>query len=201
MLSSMKKLTLLTLSLLGSTSISLLHADEVLDAIKEATEYYQQGNYTEASGSLNMAVQLINDKASKKLAVFLPKAPSGWEMAEPEFQSAAMSLFGGGGNVASATYTSADAELKVSIAANSPVLQTMMMFLNNPAFLASSGKKVERIGGQRALVEWDGDSGNINVIVAGSALVTVEGYGATFEQAKALAEAVSYRELALELMQ
>lgn len=196
----MKRSIILLSLLMSAVTLALLHADEVTDTIEEASAYYADGNFSEASSSLNYAVQLINQKASEQLGQFLPEAPDGWEMSEPEFESAGASLFGGG-NTASASYSKGDATLRVSIAANSPALQTLLMFVNNPAFLGSSGKKIERLGGQKAIVEWTGDSGNLNVIVAGSALLTVEGRNATLEEAKALAEAVEYKKLIAQLMQ
>ncbi len=195
------KSSIIPLSLvLSAVALPLLHADEVTETIEEATAYYADENYSEAASSLNYAVQLINQKASEQLGQFLPEAPDGWEKGEPEYQSAGASLFGGG-NTASARYSNGNATLTVTIAANSPALQSMMMFVNNPAFLGASGKKIERIGGQKALVEWSDNYGNINVIVAGTALLTVEGSETTLEAATALAEAVNYKKLVAQLMQ
>jgi len=196
----MKKSTICVLSILCATVIPSLNADEITDAIDEGAGYYKDGNYTEAVSSLNYAVQLINQKASQQLGEFFPEAPDGWEMAEPQYQSAGISIFGGG-NSAEASYTNGDQQVKMTIAANSPALQSLLMFVNNPAFLGASGKKIEKIGGQKALIEWNGDSGNINVIVANSTLVTFEGYNTTLDTVKEFANSVEYKKLAVALMQ
>lgn len=196
----MNKLIIYTLFTFSAASLSQVLADEISDTIEEGATFYKDANYSEAVNSLNYAVQLINQKASEQLGQFLPKVPDGWDRSEAEFQSAGASLFGGGNSV-TASYSKGEENIKVSITANSPALQSMLMLVNNPAFLGASGKKIERIGGQKAIVEMSDGSGSINVIVAGTALVALEGYSTNMESMKALAEAIDYKKLVALLMQ
>ena len=181
---------------------ALLSADDVLDAINEGTDFYKNSNYIEAANSLEYAAQLAREKVSQQLGGFFPKAPNGWEMGEPEFQSAGASLFGGG-NTAEVSYSKGEESVTITIAANSPALQSFMMLANNSAFLTASGKKMDRFAGQKAIVEFDEEnmSGNINVIVAGTALVTIDGSGTKLETLKSFAGSVAYKELIAMLMQ
>ncbi len=47
-------------------------ADEITDSIEEAMEYYKEGDFVEAANSLDYASQLIRQKRSGNLEVFLP---------------------------------------------------------------------------------------------------------------------------------
>jgi len=60
-------------------------ADEVLDAINEAIEAYNEKIYTEAVESLEYAKQLIQQMTSERLMTFLPEPMEGWQgkIAEP----------------------------------------------------------------------------------------------------------------------
>ena len=196
----MKKLSLISSLLTGVFLTAALSADEITDAVDEGMSYYAEGNYAEAVGSLNLAVQLLNQKASEKLGEYFPEAPDGWEKGEPEYESAAMAMFGGG-NTASVIYTNGEQEIKMTIAANSPTIQSLLMLVNNPAFLSASGQKMEKIGGQKAMIEWDQSSGSVNVVVANSTLITFDGYNTTLDTVKELAGTVAYKQIALDLMQ
>jgi hypothetical protein len=184
---------------LASAMLSPVMADDVLDSVKEGTALYQEGNYNGAIGSFNYVIQLLNQKAAEKMAEFMPVSGGGWERSEPETSSAG-GIFGGG-ITTSATYTKDGAEVKLSVAANSPLLQSIMMMMNNPMFLGD--QKVDRVGGQKAVVNYDASdrSGSINIVVAGAALVTAEGSSVSLEEMKELAGKFNFKGLTAYSMQ
>ncbi len=177
-------------------------ADEITVKIDEASKLYSDSNYAEAANTLNAAAQLLNQKASVQLGEYLPNAPEEWEMSEPEYQNSTASLFGGG-NAVSAGYSKGNERIEVSITSNPPALQSMLMMVKNPAFLGASGKKIEKYGGQKAIVQWNEESsrGSISVIVSGTALLSIEGNQTTLEMLKTFANAIEYKNLVALLMQ
>jgi hypothetical protein len=175
-------------------------ADDVTDSIAEGQSFYEEGNYSAALGSFNYVVQLITQKAAEALGQFLPPDGDGWTRGEIETVAAGASLFGGGTS-SKASYSKGDTEITVTIAANSPMLQSVMMMMSNPMFLGN--QKVDRVAGQRATVDFSESegSGTINIPVAGVALVTVEGYNTTLDQMKALASKVDFKKLTVHASQ
>jgi hypothetical protein len=73
-----------------------------------------------------------------------------------------------------------------------------MMAFNNPVMLTSSGGKMEKLGGERAVVKYDADgrSGEITLVVANRFLVQVNGQRVTAQDLKAYAGAIDYKKLA-----
>ena len=190
----MKKLTASIAILISCVVASNLFADEITDSIDEGTSYYKDENYAAAISSLKYAIQLMTQKSTEELAKFLPEAIDGFEMSEPETNSGGMELFGGGSST-SADYNSEEGEITITISANSPALQSVLMMMNNPMFLGS--QKMERIAGQKAIVDWDNsdNSGSVNIIVGGSALVSAEGSNVSFDQVKKLLGNVDFKKL------
>jgi len=72
------------------------------------------------------------------------------------------------------------------------------MLVSNPAFATSSGGKLEKINGQTAIVKYEAQDkrGDINVVVGGKVLVTVEGVDVSQEDLMAYAKAVAYDKIA-----
>jgi hypothetical protein len=104
----------------------------------------------------------------------------------------------GGGITAERTYTKDTGSVTVRIVTDSPMLQGMMMMFTNPVIATADGGKLEKIGGEKAIVKYNsGDqSGNINMVIASRFLVTVEGSSVSLEDLKAYAKAVDYKKLA-----
>lgn len=198
----MKKISISLLVMIACFVGTSVYADDVTDSIEEGSSYYEDENYSAALSSFNYVIQLITQKASEKLIEFLPEATDEFEMSEPDIQSGGMSMFGGGTSV-SADYSNGQGDITVSIAANSPALQSILMVLNNPMFLGASGQKMERIAGQKAVIDYDSDdmSGSINIVVAGSALVSAEGSDVTLDQIKELITGIDFKKLTAFVMQ
>lgn len=178
---------------------AVLRADDVTDSIDEAVAAYNNKDYSTAASALEQAVQLIRQKRAEGLTQFLPKAPNGWTSEDDETAGnmGAAAMFGGGVS-AKREYNKGDSRVTVTFLTDSPMLQAVMMWANSPMIAASDGGKIERIKGQKAVVKYKASDkdGSINVVVAGTLLVTIEGSELTYEELKSFAEAIDYGKLA-----
>ncbi len=175
---------------------TLVYADDVKDSIKEALEYYDEGDYSGAVESLNYATQLIQQKKSENLTSFLPEPLDGWTAEKSTSQAVGAAMFGGG-VTAERRYTKDDSNITVQIVTDSPMLQTMMMLFTNPMFAASDGGKMERIKRQKAIVKYDPstEQGEIQIVVAKRFLVTINGNNISKDDLKAYAKGIDYKKL------
>jgi len=173
------------------------YADDVMDSVNEAVEFYKNGEYTDAVESLNYASQLIQQKKGKSLESFLPQPLSGWTAEKASSQAAGAAMFGGG-IVTNRQYRKDSSSISIEIITDSPLMQGMMMMFSNPMFAASDGGKMERIKRQKAIVKVDPENktGDIKIIVANRFLVSIEGNGVTENDLKAYAKAIDYKKMA-----
>jgi hypothetical protein len=177
--------------------VGFAYGDDVTDAINEALQSYQSGKYSEATTSLNYASQLIGQKKGEDLQSFLPKPLYGWEASEATSQAVGAAMLGGGVS-AERRYNKDSASATVQIVTDSPMLQGMMMMFSNPMLAGADGGKLEKIVGEKAIVNYDDQqkNGKINLVIANRFLVTVEGDGVSLEDLKAYAAKIDYKKLA-----
>jgi hypothetical protein len=173
-------------------------ADEIIDQINQAIELYQAGDFAGAAGELEFAAAQIRQLRAGEIAAALPEPLPGWTAEDAETAAMGAAMFGGGTS-ASRHYTKDVSSIDVNIVSDSPMIQSLAMLLNNPMMMSGSGQKLIRIKGNKAALEWEGDSGSINVLIMGSVLVTVEGYDVTEDDLVQYAEAVDY-DLIKEIM-
>lgn len=181
----------------GVFSCGTVFADEVTDSITQGLDQYKKGSYTEAMTSLNFAAQKIGQIKADGLKVLIPKPLSGWTADEVVSQAAGTAMFGGGLS-AEGHYRKGDkGDVTVKIVTDSPLLQSMMMLISNPMFATSSGGKLEKIKNQTAIVKYEVQEkrGDINVVVAGKILVTVEGNEVSRDDLMDYAKAVDYEKI------
>lgn len=183
-----------------ATGVSL-RADDVTDQVNEAVKAYNDKDYAAAAQGLEAAAQLIRQKRAEGLMKFLPEAPNGWTAEDPTNSAAGAQMFGGGIS-AERKYTKGDSSVTVKLLSDSPLLQGIMMMMNNSMMFAGGDNgKLERIGGQKAIVKYNAKEkdGEINVAVAGTLLVQIEGRDLTAAELKSFAEAIDYKALAAGL--
>ena len=82
-------------------------ADEVGDALGEATRAYQSGDLATTRSSLQEALQFLAQRSAAALAAALPGPLAGWKADDAETSAAALGLLGGG-NQATRRYENAD---------------------------------------------------------------------------------------------
>lgn len=170
-----------------------VRADEILDQVQEAIELYKQGDYSGAVSGLDFAATQIRQLQAGRVSDALPQALQGWEADEAEMGAMSGAMFGGG-VTAERSYSKGDASVDVQIVGESPMLQSVLMMFNNTMIMSASGRKLTRLKGQKAAVEYDAGarSGEIQIVVMNSILVTVQGSDVAEEDLRAYAEAVDF---------
>lgn len=183
-----------------------VRADEIADQIREGLKNYESGSYAEAIGSLNFAVAQIQEKQAGRLKEAFPPPLDGWKAEEASGQFAGAAMMGGGISASRHYYRDdADASVDIEIVTDSPLLQSMAMFLTNPALMAGQpGSKLVRIKGNKGLQKFSAEdrSGEITVMIQSRMLVTVRGSGMDKPDAlTAYANALDYAALEKYLAQ
>lgn len=174
-----------------------LKADEITDLLKKAGSDYESGNYSEAITSLDYAGQLIRQKKGEVMLKLLPDAQKGWTAEEPSSESTSGTMFGGMVAV-QRRYKKDDSSITIKITSDSPMLAGMLGMFSNPMLVTGSGGKLETIKGQKAVVKYDANnkSGDINLVVGGKILVTIEGSDVPRDALTAYAGSIDYAKLA-----
>ncbi len=172
--------------------------DDVLEAANEAIELYKNQEYTEAAEMFGYAAQQTRQKKGELLKVGLPKALEGWEAEEAKVQSAG-AAFLGGGIIVSQKYKKDRSSIEITIAADSPMIQSTLMMLTNPMFAQAGNAqgKLERIRGHKAVVKYQEkrERGEANVVVKKRYMVTVKGRQVERDTIIDYAKGVKYKEL------
>ena len=174
-------------------------ADEILEAMNEAIEAYKEKEYGEAAESLDYAKQLIQQLRSESIMKFLPEALPGWESKTAQTQS--MGMLGGMSGVQKEYWKPGTGEqgrkrITINIMAESPVMQGMMAMFN-PMYAGAQGGKLQKIKRNKAIVKYDPDSrsGETNVLVEKSYIVSIKGNSVDQKDLTDYAEAVDYKGL------
>lgn len=175
-------------------------ADDVTDQVDEAMKAYKEQDYSTAATNLEAAAQLIRQKRAESFTKFLPKPLSGWEAEDASTQAAGAAMFGGGVS-AERHYSKGDSTITVKLLSDSPIMQGVMMMMSNPMFASSDGGKLETIKRQKAIVKYKeaNKGGEINIVLSGVMLITIEGRDCTLADMKAYAEAIDFGGLAATL--
>jgi hypothetical protein len=170
--------------------------DNVLSTIKEAVRQYEAGDYTGAASNLDYAAQLVRQQKSERMKSLLPAPLSGWEGKEANAQALGAAILGGGVTV-SREYKKGASSLSVEIVSDSPVLQSVLMMVNNPMFAGAGGGKLETLKGQRAISKYDSSkkTGELYIVVASRFVVTIKGRQVAREDLLAYGEAIDYQAL------
>ena len=195
-----KKLLILSVLLIVvSWGFTPAYADEILDSINEAIEAYKEKEYAEAAESLDYAKQLIQQLRSENIMKFLPQALPGWESKTAETQS--MGMLGGMSGVQKEYFKPGAGDqgrkrITINIMAESPMMQGMMAIFN-PAYAGAQGGKLQKIKRNKAIVKYspDGRSGEVNVLVKKSYIVSIKGNSVDKKDLLDYAEAVDYKGL------
>jgi hypothetical protein len=173
-------------------------ADDVTDSVNEALKQYSNGELADAVQSLDYAAQLIRQKKGGQLEAFLPKPIAGWKAEDAKSQAMGAAMFGGG-VAAERSYVKGDSRVNVKIITDSPMMQAMVMMFSNPMMATSDGGKLEKINGEKAIVKYSNDDkdGDINIVIAGRFLITVQGNDLAREDLIAFAQEIDFKKLAV----
>ncbi len=197
MLSRVMKILVLVFSI--SVCSGVAQADEILEAINEATEAYNEQAYTEAAESLEYAKQLILQMSSEGLMKFLPAPKEGWEGKEAKSQN--LGMMGGSSAIEKeytkpATGSGGRGRVKITIMGESPMFAGMMTMFN-PAIAGSDGGKLQKIKRNKAIVKYNADksSGEIMINVAKKYIVMVKGRNVEKKDMMYFAESIDFKGL------
>ena len=174
-------------------------ADEILDAMNEAIEAYKEKEYAEAAESLDYAKQLMLQMRSENIMKVLPEPLPGWESKTAQTQS--MGMLGGMAGVVKEYFKPGTGDqgrkrITINIMAESPMMQGMMAMFN-PAYAGAQGGKLQKIKRNKAIVKYNPDrrSGEANVLVKKSYIVSIKGNSVDKKDLLDYAEAVDYKGL------
>jgi hypothetical protein len=177
------------------------YADEIVAQIKEALQHYENGELGEAVSFLNYAISQIQEKKTEVLKKTLPAPLPGWKAGEPSGEQAPLAFFGAGVTVSRHYYTeSGEKTVDIEIISDSPLLQSMLAFITNPALLAAQpGLKLTRIKEHQAVQKFTSlaKEGEISIVIRSRMLVKVRGAGLEkIDEVLLYAKAIDYDALA-----
>ncbi len=164
-------MTLLTATALSGAAWAAPEGPARLEAVRQS---WQKGDLARAANELQQVLADLQTRLGEQIAKTLPAAPPGWEAGEPETQSLASA--GGGLSVAKG-YQKGDATLNASVLLDNPAVEGVRPMFENGALAAMPQFRRLTVGGEPALMRWDQDtrSGEVMIVLAGRALVQVEG--------------------------
>lgn len=171
--------------------------DDIINVIEQAVRQYRANDLAGAISNLDYAAQLIRQKKSERMKALLPEPLPGWQAKAAAAKSLGAAVFGGGSTV-SRDYFTASSALSMEIVSDSPVLQSIIMMLNNPLFAGASGGNIQTIKQQRAMIKYNANdrNGEINIVVAGRFIVTIKGRAVDQDTMLRYAEAMDFEALA-----
>ena len=194
-----KQISIFVLVLASFFFCGVAYADDVLEAIQEATDAYNEKAYTEAVESLEYAKQLIHQLTSEGLENFLPKPLEGWNAKEAKSQN--LGMMGGSAGIEQEYWKPGSGDqgrsrVTMTIMGESPMFQGMMNMFN-PAIAGSSGGKLKKIKRNKAIVKYSADNrdGEIMINVAKKYLVIIKGSNVDKEDLMNYAKAIDYKGL------
>ncbi len=127
--------------------------------MSEAQGYLAQKNYAQAKLSLQDAMNEIDQILARQIAEALPTEIAGLKATETETINTGMMGMLGGGMQISKNYQHPSMngnEAEIQILANSPMLNAITMYMNNPSMMGQ-GYKSARVGSRRAILKTEMD--------------------------------------------
>jgi hypothetical protein len=140
-------------------AISLFSQSDLDKSILEAQGYIKEKNYKDAQIALQQAIGYLYELMGKDLIAALPLTLNDMtaNTTEDVNNTTAMAMMGGGFNISRNYKTAANdgTSIELNIAANSPLLSSITMMINNPMMLGSSSDagKSTKIGNRRSLIK------------------------------------------------
>jgi hypothetical protein len=183
----MKGLWILGAAALVLLAASAASADQVTDALAAARTAYDNQDYKVASTQAQTALVGINQKLIELLVAAMPAPPPGWTAEDPEGldPSAAGMGFWAGLIVPRTYYPPNGSAIEFTIAANSPMLATLRMFISNPMLAQMSGQsgmETTTICGNDAIREFEDNRADLNILPGNATLISITGQSAADQE-------------------
>ncbi|MDD3592821.1 MAG: hypothetical protein PHO65_09270 [Sulfurovum sp.] len=152
-----------------------LSADNVTDPIQTALKAYEGKDYKLAIEELKYATAALQKLDAEENRKLLPDPLEGWKKKiGDESVQAAMNMFGGG-TMTTAEYTRADEHIELQIIANSPMIATVAMMINNPMFSGAEDREPYRYKRLKGIKQKNGDTTEITLLMAGQIMIKLTG--------------------------
>ena len=125
--------------------------------LEAARASWESGDYGTCMGHLREAISLVTIKRTEAILAALPPAPEGYEIAPDKTvdQLRANQMMGAlatlAGNIVSRDYRGPH-RMKVTVTADSPMIQMLNMWISNPAMLDANSELIE-YGDHRAVLK------------------------------------------------
>jgi hypothetical protein len=178
-----------TLSLfIAGVSVLPVRADDVTDQINEALSAYGRKDLPTAMAGLEAALNLMRQSRADVYGAMLPAAPAGWTADDVETISVGIAM-AGVGTGATREYHKGDATVKVSILADSPLLQAISA-LSSSGIATMGGMRTQIVNGRRTIYMKDDSA--FTTIIGDRVLVRVEGHGQSEDVLKQFLTAVDF---------
>jgi hypothetical protein len=152
-------------------TVSVAHADDVIDQITEALQAYQNHDTQTAITALDAASNLLRQSRADGLKRLLPQPPPGWTADAAESTAVSVAMLGGG-ITASRAYHNGVQRVEVQIVADSPMLQSLAQLISSPLG-AIGGMKTVVIGGRR--MSYTENDRTYMALVADKMIVKIQG--------------------------
>jgi hypothetical protein len=179
--------------------------DPVYKHIKDAKDYYKQKKYRESAATLQEAINTINDMIGKMILTGMPDDINGMKADPANDQTTSLGTLMGAGMTVARIYQGDQGTLTVTIMPNSPQVEAVNTFLNNPNDYGTeteAGKNI-KIGDYKALCKFkntEDEKVAYMQMTLGSTLISYAGDGfKTEEDFIKCAEKVDYNKLAKSL--
>ncbi len=160
------------------SDISISEEDQVIQAVNEGIQKYNEQKYGEAAGQFEYAAQLAKQKKGEQIKDFIQSIEpiEGWVGNQATSQAMAGGFMGGGVNV-DREFTKDSSRMNLTILSDSPLIQSVIMLFSNPAMAAASGGELSTINGERVVVKFDpnNNSGEVKSVIDGKYLFTLDG--------------------------
>lgn len=128
----LKKL-FLSIACIAFLSSAFAQHEQILKSIENSKEYLKEKDYKSAAGSLQEAINKINDIIGGEILAGLPKTATGFSADIPGDQVTSLGTMMGAGMVVTRNYVDDKGRvMSVQITPNSPALSSLEMFLDNP---------------------------------------------------------------------
>jgi hypothetical protein len=134
-------------------------------------EHWKAERWGKSFASARELLSLISVRRARAIRAALPAAPAGYTLVPPDEEAEAqanplLSTFAAGvGSIIEQTYSGAGKEIRVSVTADSPMLQMFNMMLQNPALLQPNQELI-KYSECTAMLETQGDQ--VTLLIADS---------------------------------
>lgn len=179
--------------------------DPVYKHVKDAKDYYKQKKYKESAATLQEAINVINEMIGKIILSGMPSEINGLVSDPGNDQTTSLGTLMGAGMNVSRIYQGDQGMLTVTIMPNSPQVEAVNTFLNNPNDYGTeteAGKSI-KIGDYKALCKFKNSEDEKVAylqMTMGSTLISYAGDGfQTEEDFVKCAQKVDYTKLAKAL--